>query len=317
MRLDDVLELSPHLEVAVRNIYWRSEVAIDVYTKVKERLRGKRREKPPAPTTLRRLIDAVSGLGATTGDLLILHSGFGSLKGAKAKPADLVDSLLKLVGTDGTLAMPAIPRFDAAPQGIDRMKADISSLVLDYDPKNTPAWTGAVPNCLRTYPEAIRSRHPLNTMVALGPLAASMMERNTDGDRPLPCGRSSSWYFCYQNDARVVALGADMAHSLTMIHVAEDMNEETWSRRGWYRNRTFRLIENGNQRLFECRERHPRWAMHYAERTLSKDLLRTGIMKRATVDGVNIEVLSARALVDYLNSRNHTGYPYYWIPSPR
>ena len=59
-------------------------------------------------------------------------------------------------------------------------------------------------------------------MAALGPLAEQIIKNNLDGYEPLPCGVNSSWKFCADNNAKILALGVDMAHSLTMIHVAEE-----------------------------------------------------------------------------------------------
>ena len=64
------------------------------------------------------------------------------------------------------------------------------------------------------------------------------------------------------------------------------------------------------------RERAPRWgALHFGERTLCKDLLASNLLKSTVIDGVIVEVLSAKALIDFLNSRNQRGYPYFWVAS--
>ena len=57
-----------------------------------------------------------------------------------------------------------------------------------------------------------------------------------------------------------------------MIHVAEDLYENEWPVKDWYRNRQFRVIDNEFDKEVTIRERHPKWALFYAEREFSKDL---------------------------------------------
>ncbi len=310
--LANILSLSPYLEVLVRRIYWNSPRLVEMASK-----RASQRPRALAVAgehTFAEIQSFLRGAGIKEGDLIVVHSSAEALKPTGLGPGRIVDQVLGLVGPAGTVAMPAFPRYDAEPQGVARMTADVSDLVLEYNVKRSIPWTGAVPLKLMQRPGAVRSAHPLNTMVALGPLAKAMMERNLEGDKPLPCGINSSWKFCLDHGAKVIALGVDMAHSLTMIHVAEDCYEDEWPASGWYRDRKFVVVEGDTRKQVPVRERHPKWAMHYAERTLSRDLKRLGIMSSAMIDGIVVEVLEAKALIDFLNSRKASGYPYYMLP---
>ncbi len=311
MNVNEVLETSPYLEVAVRHAYWKSAWLIERRSKKRPKAKVERAKV----NRFAEVTDALGELGATSGRLLVVHSGYGALKPAGASPAEIVDGLLGLVGPKGTLAVPAIPYYEGEPTGSAYMTADVSDLVLEYDPATTPVFTGAIPSVVMKRSDAIRSRHPLNTMAAVGPLAEAMMAGNLDGDAPLPCGPNSSWKFCIDHDALVLGLGVDMAHSLTMIHTAEDCHADRWPQPGWYRKRRFLIIDGDDRREIVVRERLPRWAMHYAERTLHRDMLREGIMQRREVCGVTLYALESRRLFDYLSSRNHRGYPFYMLPA--
>jgi aminoglycoside N3'-acetyltransferase len=311
--VSNILGWSPYLEVLVRRIYWNSPKLVELASS-----RSPRRPRPAAPAgehTFDRIEGFLREAGIGAGDLIVVHSSAEALKPTGLGPSKIVDRMLALAGPSGTVAMPAFPRYDAEPQGIARMTADVSGLVLEYNVKRSIPWTGAVPLKLMQRSGSVRSAHPLNTMVARGPLARPMMEKNLEGDRPLPCGPNSSWKFCLDHGARIIALGVDMAHSLTMIHVAEDCHEDAWPVAGWYRERRFVVVEGDARREVLVRERHPRWAMHYAERTLSRDLTKRGIMRGATIDGIRVEVLEAKALMFFLESRKATGYPYYMLPA--
>jgi aminoglycoside 3-N-acetyltransferase len=195
-----------------------------------------------------------------------------------------------------------------------RIRADVSRLEPVYDVQNTVPWTGVLPLQLMGHPAAVRSRHPLNSMVAVGPLARPMMENNMAGDRPLPCGAQSSWKFCADHGAIIVALGVDMVHSATMIHVAEDSHEHEWPIRDWYRERKFRIVDHGTTSRVTVRERHPKWAAYYAERTIARDLKRAGLMSGASIDGIPIEVVAAQDLLRLLGAGRAQAYPYFTIP---
>ncbi len=210
--------------------------------------------------------------------------------------------------------MSTIPYFRKQPGGQAYMTADTSELVFRYDPSTTPCTTGQVPYLFTGQPGVIRSAHPLNTMAAIGPHAEAMMAGNLDGELPLPCGPTSSWKYCVDHNAIVVALGVDLVHSLTMIHTAEDCCADRWPQSDWYRKRRYKLVQGGETREIVVGEREPRWAMHYAERTLHRDLIRDGLAKHKEVNGVPMSVVRARPLFDYLVGRNERGYPYYLLP---
>lgn len=318
MDVDRIFALSPYVEVIARNIYWRSEFLVKRVTSLRaaRKVEAKVAPAPPPRTSIDQVVSNLTRRGVGKGDILIVHSAYKAIS-LGSKPRPVLEGLRGLVGDTGTLVLPAIPQFSDAPAGIERMRSDELTILLEYDPETTPAWTGVLPNELMKVPGARRSLHPLNAVVAWGPHADEMLRGNLDGDRPLPCGPTSSWNYCREHGAKIAALGVDMAHSLTMIHVAEDMLGERWCVPGWHRDRRFRIKTPRGWEEHIVRERKPRWAMHYAERTLDKDLLREGLLTVEEVEGVPLGLLGAKELLDYLNSRNATGYPYYLVPIRR
>jgi aminoglycoside 3-N-acetyltransferase len=317
MDVNRIMAISPYVEVAVRNLYWRSEFLVQKVTAMRAAKKTEEKTKAAPPrTSIDRVVANLARRGVGAGDILVVHSAYKAVS-AGSKPRAVIEALKALVGDTGTLVMPAIPHFADAPAGTERLTADVSNLVLDYDPETTPAWTGVLPTEMMKMPGAMRSLLPLNAVVAWGPHAEAMLRDNLSGELPLPCGPPSSWNYCREHGAKIAALGVDMAHSLTMIHVAEDVMGERWYVPGWYRERRFRIKTPRGWEEHRVRERHPRWALHYAERTLDKDLRREGLLTFEDVDGVPIGLLGARELIAYLDSRNATGYPYYVVPIRR
>ena len=312
--LNRIMAANPWIEVAIRTLYWRSPAIHALLTKLQRRARPVE-EPVTAADALPRMIARLRDLGVAAGDILIVHSDLNLLRRLGVRPAEVNAALLELLGPAGTLVMPAYPLFADEPQGWDRLHADVSGRVTRYDPKRTPIWTGLLPHALMRTPGARRSALPINSLVALGPHAEPMFARELEGPRPLPCGRQSAWFYCYEHGAKVLGLGLDLAHSLTMNHVAEDSHAAEWPVSGWYRDRRFEIVmPDGSVIEKSVGERDPRWALNYAERTLAKDLRAAGILRESDIDGIHLEFLDAREHIRFLNARKSSHYPYYIFP---
>ena len=105
-------------------------------------------------------------------------------------------------------------------------------------------------------------------------------------------------YFTYYNDGKKTRV---------FTRVVCDIKD-------WYRKRKFKIINKDFVLTKTFNERKPDWGkLHFGERTLAKDLLAESIMNSVSIDGVLVESLRSKDLFNYLNSRNHSGYPYFWI----
>jgi len=309
----NILSLSPWLEVIVKSFYWKSKFIYNFLSSKKKSRSAIQKNERLLNCDFEHIKEALSSLNVRCGGIMIVHSSMTALRFTGLTPTQICEELINFLGPKGTLAMPAFPLFKEEPVGLDRMKNNICKQRLVYDVRHTRTWTGALPKALMNKPGAIRSRHPLNTMVAIGPHASRMMANNIEGSLPMPCGPQSSWKFCADRDATIVCLGVDTSHSLTMIHVAEDSWSQYWPISNWYRERLFHIIDDNFKKDLKVLERHPRWSINYAERTLQKDLIRYGIIKVKEIGNIRIETCSSAKLIDYLIGKRKKAYPY-WIP---
>jgi aminoglycoside N3'-acetyltransferase len=100
--------------------------------------------------------------GVRPGDHLLVHSSLRSVGPIEDGPEALLDTLLEVVGPEGTLAMPAFnyrvhlpfPHFDA---------------------RTTPGRTGALTEIFRKRTETLRSLHPTHSVTAQGKRAAEFL----------------------------------------------------------------------------------------------------------------------------------------------
>lgn len=309
-----ILSISPHIEMIVRRLYWSNNKFFS-----KKARKVSKIEKMHLPSTLtpfnyKALEQHLRSCGVDTGSLLVVHSSFSALAQRTNGPEEMIDFLLQMVGTEGTLLMPAMPLFRNARPVSEYLTGGEDESVYVYDLQRSRVKTGVLPAAMCKRAGSVRSRHPINSMVAIGKAAEQLMQGNLSGDSPLACGVNSSWQRCVEQDAIIVGIGTDLTHSLTMIHVAEDVKDSQWPVKNWYREKRFLVKDHDFEENYVLRERDPRWgALHFAERTLCKDLIAENLLKSHVVDDVLIETLSARKLIHFLNTRNPTGYPYYWL----
>lgn len=308
--LKKLMGINPHFEMIIRRVYRLSPLT-SLLTKNKK---NKKNVINKSIIDFKKILAYLSSVGVKKGDIVIVHSAYGALKSTNLSPDQIVDSLISLVGTSGTLCMPVIRKFPESPKDEEVLSTSIEKIVFTYNVQKSEIWTGIISKTLMLRKESHTSRFPLNTLTAIGPHAEPMMRHNLVDELPTPNGIYSPWKYCTDKNAWVISLGTDLTHSLTMIHTAEDVKKTNWPVKNWYRQKKFKIIDND----FSCEkvvlERHPKWGMlHFGERKLSKDLVNNGIMKTNIIDGVLIESLRSRALYEFLNAKNKKGYPYYWV----
>lgn len=309
-----ILSLSPHVEMLVRHIYWKN---VSLFSRLLISKPSKSVKPEFDDLDYDEIAVFLRSTGVTKGSLLVVHSAYSSLKGRGKNPNEILDFFIDIIGDKGTLAMPAMPEFSNAVPTNKYLTSDAHETeIFEYDPKKSGVTTGVLPLMLTKRVNAIRSSFPINTMAALGPLSEELFRDEFNLPSPLACGIGSSWKKCLDNDALIIGFGTDLTHSLTSIHIAEDSWEDAWPVNNWYLEKTFRIINGDISKTMTLRERAPKWGpLHFGERTLCKDLLDAGILKSRTFKGVEVEVIRAKKLNDFLldQQQKKKGYPYYWL----
>jgi len=153
----------------------------------------------------------------------------------------VVRALIAALGDRGTLAMPAArPQCAQPEQGPVQGPEGKGDSVPLFDRQTTPTAMGAIAECFRTWPGALRSDHPLESVCALGPRAAEITL-----DHPLEFSEGPRTPFgrLHELDSRVLLLGVGF-NRCTALHHAETsvpsrrtmisrVSELRDGRRGW------------------------------------------------------------------------------------
>lgn len=303
--------LSPYFEVALRYAYWKNIKYLKRYRPAEN---ISHILKNQSVVDFSKITNWLCKQGLKKGSLVICHSSYDSLKGTGLKPNEIIQKIREIIGDDGTLAMPVIRHYKDYPQPLEWLTTDFSKIICKYDPRRTPVTSGMLPSMLMREKNAEISMHPLNTMVAVGPLAKEMMEHNLDGEKPTPHGPGSSWKYCVDHDAIIISIGVQMIHHLTIAHVPED-NNDYWPIRDWYQDVQFDIVMPDKSTVRRTvRERKPKWGLiHDAELNFGHDLLKAGIMHTSNIDGIEVGFMHSKVLIDFMLTRKNKSYPYYRI----
>lgn len=129
------------------------------------------------------LVTDLRRLGVRVGDVLLVHASLRSIGHWVCGGAPtVVRALLEVIGPDGTIIVPAQSpecqdparwsHMTVAPQWLPELRRHLPP----FDPRTTPATTmGAIAECVRTWPGARRSVHPLTSFAGIGPAAADLL----------------------------------------------------------------------------------------------------------------------------------------------
>lgn len=301
---------SPHIEVVLRYLYWHNVKRLRKYRPVEHKVSLDKK----SVFNFEKITNWLREQGVTEGKLIVVHSSYDNISGCGLKPNEIIRELRALIGETGTLAMPVIRHYKEMPSPLEWRSTDYSKIVCHYDPRRTPVASGLLPSLLMREKGACVSLHPLNTMAAVGPLAVTMMEHNLDGDKPSPHGPQSSWKFCLDHDAIIVALGVPMIHHLTIAHVSDEAFDMT-PFEDWYNELQFDIVmpDKTVLRKTVC-DRKPKWGMiHDAEINFGHDLEKAAVIHLAEIDGVSVGVCRAQELIKFMKSQKNKAYPYYKI----
>ncbi|MFO8055410.1 MAG: AAC(3) family N-acetyltransferase [Bacteroidales bacterium] len=151
-------------------------------------------------------------LGIKKGDTLFIHSSIDKLN-VDCSPDQIINLLLELVGSEGTLAFPCW-HFQ---QRAEEYLTDPDNL---YHVKKSPSVMGLLPELARRNKEALRSLHPTSAVTAIGKHARELIYEHHLSE--YPCGKLSPFYKIINYNGKILGLGEKPESSLSFVHCVED-----------------------------------------------------------------------------------------------
>lgn len=151
-------------------------------------------------------------LGLKSGDSVMTHSSLKSLGYVDGGADAVIDALLDVLGTDGTLLVPTSV-FDGSVTVFLRQTTEV-------DLRTAPSLLGKITETVRLRTESARSIHPSHPVAAIGRNASELISEHHLGDSP--AGNKSPYgkIACMEN-GRVLLIGVSNSNN-TMLHTAEE-----------------------------------------------------------------------------------------------
>ncbi len=181
-------------------------------------------ERTDEPVTVSSLLSDLRALGVEAGDTLLVHASLSSLGWVSGGAQAVLEALMRAISRSGTVVMPTFtgqlsdPADWNNPPIPEEWIPTIHQTRPAFRPQVTPTrGVGAVAECFRTYPDAIRSRHPEYSLAAWGAEAERVIDEHSleAGLGPeSPLGR------IYELDGDVLRLGTSHETN-TSFHLAE------------------------------------------------------------------------------------------------
>lgn len=190
-------------------------------------------ERVDEPVTVSSLAADLRGLGLHEGDTLLVHASLSALGWVCGGAQVVVDALQEVVTDSGTLVVPTHTGQYTDPAGwsnppvpdewVERIRETMPAFRPDVTPTRE---MGAIPECFRDYPDAVRSVHPTVSFAAWGADAEAIV---ADHGLDYGLGENSPLARVYERDGDVLLLGVGHDRN-TSLHLAEhraDFPKET------------------------------------------------------------------------------------------
>lgn len=260
------------------------------------------------PVTRNRISHDLAELGLADGDVAMFHTRMSAIGYVAGGPQTIIAALLEVVGPAGTLMVTcgwndappydfltwAQPWQDALREEHPAFDPDLSEA--DHD-------NGRLPEALRRWPGAVRSRHPDVSFAALGAAAGELTADHPWDD---PHGPGSPLAHLVAHGGRVLMLGAPL-DTMTLLHHAEALADAPGKRFVEYEQpilmngqriwRRFRDIDSENG-AFD----YPAVVVPEGQdpfEVIVQDMLAAGIGRKGKVGAAESHLFDAASVLDF------------------
>ena len=155
--------------------------------------------------TTERIADDLKALGIQSGDVILVHSSLKSLGHIEGGPETVIQGLLRAIGDDGTLLMPALS-YMQNPHHI-------------HSTRETPSNVGTIPEYFRKRAGTLRSIHPTHSVCGIGKAVSELFKYHHLDDTP--CGTNSPFNRMIDFGAKILMLGCSLRPN-TAMHALEE-----------------------------------------------------------------------------------------------
>ena len=164
--------------------------------------------------TKSQLVAQIQAMGITLGDSVMVHASFSKIGLVNDGAEGLIDALLEVLGPTGNLLMPSSSN--------PKLQIDFYKESNRFDARNDASVMGIVSECLRKRSGALRSLHPTESVVCIGPDARFFTE--THHLQNTAYASESPWFKLTEKQGKILFIGIGVERC-TSFHVLEDAVE--------------------------------------------------------------------------------------------
>jgi len=176
------------------------------------------------PNTLNSLKRDFAALGVKPGAIVIMHSSLSKIGWTVGGPVSVIRALMQTLTPEGTLVMPTFSSGNSEPSKWEnppvpeRWWDTIRKEMPAFEPDITPTrGMGTIVDTFRSWPNVLRSNHPISSFVAWGKHAKFITENHElIGD----LGEGSPISRLYELNGQILLVGVNH-ESNSSIHLAE------------------------------------------------------------------------------------------------
>ncbi|MBC8506410.1 MAG: AAC(3) family N-acetyltransferase [Anaerolineales bacterium] len=151
------------------------------------------------------LVSGFQAIGVESGDTLLVHSSYKSFGGVDGGPQTIIDALLKVLGDEGTLIMPAF--------NFDFCKGE------PWDVSESPSHMGIITELVRKDPRSQRVFHPIYSFSIIGKQAEFLTKDRYKSSYE----RNSVFGKLCELDGKIMVIGLSYNDSMTFFHHVEEL----------------------------------------------------------------------------------------------
>jgi aminoglycoside 3-N-acetyltransferase len=239
-------------------------------------------------------------MGIKQGSVVFIHSSVDTLN-IDFSVYRLLEILLETVGKDGTLVFPAWHFTIRAEDYLTKGQV--------FDVRRSPSALGLLSELARRHPAAIRSVHPINSIVAIGKHALEIVGEH--GTSVYPCDETSPYFKIIGHNGIIAGLGVD-TNFLSFVHCPEDVLKKQFP----VKTRLDKVFEakvklpDGSIRIIKTLVAHPQ-IKHHDINSFLKKYIHTEVCENFTLKGNRFFVARSKELFDSiteLSKENKTIY---------
>lgn len=161
------------------------------------------------------LITVMCKMGMRSGSIIFIHSSMSEFYNYEGSAHELINKIIDVIGSDGTLMMPAYPM---GKKNLYKIAAETNEVVFDVN--NTPSGAGYLSEVFRTYPGVKRSINLQHSVCAYGKLSDHFLNEHHLSE--IAWDSFSPYYKLAHSDGLIFSLGlTPYLRNVTMIHCIE------------------------------------------------------------------------------------------------